>query len=276
MQAWLGLLALLSASASGEIAVDTIFLDRQELAVTEIFRIDRLALRDPHLFIEIEVLPGLVLCTDVTDEPIPGQNGFNQAIEQALNEDGDDDGLLDASVLMVLRPRGWPDAPGALQLAGGQCSAPAATSSCQIVEAAPSSWYDHAPSGLCRGALPATTRPYNPAVGEVDGPCFATHPGPAELSLDALILPLQAATVGGGWSELDNGRIAPALMRGFLTEQAADAIALPPELGDLGGQPLSALLPGGQGNCAAHSDLDQFNGQTGWWFYFDITAELTP
>jgi len=41
----------------------------------------------------------------------------------------------------------------------------------------------------------------------------------------------------------------------------------------IGGQPLSALLPGGAGNCAAGDDRDMLNGEPGWWFYFAIEAE---
>ena len=46
--------------------------------------------------------------------------------------------------------------------------------------------------------------------------------------------------------------------------------------GDLpivGGQPITVLLPGGAGNCAAHDDRDIANGVSGWWFYFNFPGD---
>jgi len=62
-------------------------------------------------------------------------------------------------------------------------------------------------------------------------------------------------------------------LRGFVREIDADQILIPPDVPLIGGQPLSALLPGGAGNCAAGDDRDMLNGEPGWWFYFAIEAE---
>jgi len=70
--------------------------------------------------------------------------------------------------------------------------------------------------------------------------------------------------------------IGPGLLRGFLSEQDAEAIIFPDEIEVIGGRSLASLLAGGQGNCADSSDMDQFDGVDGWWFYFDIEATRPP
>ena len=62
-------------------------------------------------------------------------------------------------------------------------------------------------------------------------------------------------------------------MRGFVSETDADNTILPAGLPIIGGLPLSALLPGGTGNCAAHDDRDMLEGVRGWWFYLNFSAE---
>ncbi len=49
---------------------------------------------------------------------------------------------------------------------------------------------------------------------------------------------------------------ATGLMRGFLSEAEAATVLLPATLPIVGGQPITVLLPGGAGNCAAHDDRD--------------------
>jgi len=66
--------------------------------------------------------------------------------------------------------------------------------------------------------------------------------------------------------------LADGLLLGFVSKADADATIVPASFPIFGGQPLSSLLPGGAGNCAAHSDLDLDNGVQGWYFYFNFTA----
>jgi hypothetical protein len=44
----------------------------------------------------------------------------------------------------------------------------------------------------------------------------------------------------------------------------------------VGGQPLSSVLPGGAGNCAAGDDRDVLDAVTGWWFYLNYPADEVP
>ncbi|MCU0757367.1 MAG: hypothetical protein MUE46_20025 [Xanthomonadales bacterium] len=71
--------------------------------------------------------------------------------------------------------------------------------------------------------------------------------------------------------------LRPGLLRGFLTEAAADATLLPADLPVIGGRPLSSLFRGGTGNCSTGpSDKDTLDGVSGWWFYFEIRAVPVP
>ena len=276
MFATLLMIALAGPVAPGELEVDTIVPDRFEAHELELFRIDRLALRDPHLFVEVEVF-GFPVCVDATD---PNDDfdapSFNGIVDATLNEDGSGDGNLDESPLLVFQPRGWPGGSGALALGDGECTAPAETTTCSLVDTGPRGWFDNRDdAGLCRGALPDTPsdQNYQPPIPEIEAPCFATHPAPVSIDLADLALELAGASVSGSWTQLAGERIDPGQLRGFLSEADAEAIIIPEDIDIIGGQPLASLLPGGDGNCAAHDDRDEFGGETGWWFYFDVGAE---
>ncbi len=272
-----GLLLSPSWLAADELLVDQGQFDRFAADPLEVFRISQLALRDPHIHILVE--PGFPLpplCLDVTESSLPGVPSFNGLIDDSLNQDSNDDGFLDNSPLILLQPRGWPEPRGRLALATGRCTAPASSTSCTVLGSAPFQAVQNREIGLCRAALAGTVRPYVPPVPTIDGPCFATHPSSTSLDLAGLGLALTQATISAGWSAVDDGVLAPGLLRGFVPEATADTLILPAELPLIGGQPLSALLPGGQGNCANHSDLDELDGVSGWWFYFEMAAELPP
>ena len=64
------------------------------------------------------------------------------------------------------------------------------------------------------------------------------------------------------------------LLLGFLLESEADAILIPADIPVVGGQPLSALFPGGTGNCSGGDDRDVHMSESGWWLYFNFTATL--
>jgi hypothetical protein len=263
---WIAVLVMLPvAGVFGELEVDTVFPDRYQAHAVEVYRTATLALRDPHF--HDELFPGI--CSDITEL-------FNGLIDSSLNNDDSGNGMLDASLILQLEPRGWPDGPGSLVLAEGQCTAPAETSACSVTEPGPSTWYESSADELCRAPIPGTVRPYSTPVPTITGPCFATPPATIELALDEIVLELKAATVAGSWLAIGQGSISPGLLRGFLSEDDADAIIIPPEIDIIGGQPLSALLPGGTGNCAAHSDMDELDGVSGWWFYFELAAESVP
>lgn len=272
---WMTVVSLLfllpNGSGAEELEVDGRFPDRFETVEQHAYRISALSLRDPHLFVEVDF--GFPLCLDATDSPGFDLPGFNEIINETINEDSTDDGFLDASPLLVFSPVGWPSGPGRLRLADGECTAPAAGTSCVIQGESPGVGIDSRSEGLCRGPLKGTVRPYNPPVSGIEGPCFAGPAQTLELALDDLLLGLNAASISGSWQGLDDGQIAPGLLRGFMAEKVADALLIPEEIDLIGGQPLSSLLPGGAGNCNSGDDRSEFDGVMGWWFYFEYQAE---
>jgi hypothetical protein len=241
------------------------------------FRLADLDLRDPHVFIDLPVAG----CFDFTDTPLPAglAPSFNASVETALTTDGDGDGRLDQSVLLLLRPFAAAAVAERLDLAGGRCTAPLPATACerdpavvpQTVE------YDGLAAGSCLAALAGTTSGYVPAPAEPLGPCVRSEIGrPFTLEILGVAVPLlepalALETVGEPPTGLTGG-----LLRGFLTEEAAAQVTLPAELPIVGGQPLSVLLPGGAGSCAGGDDRDQLEGQSGWWLYLDAEAGEVP
>lgn len=242
----------------------------------EPFRVMDLDLRDPHVFVEINI--GIPLCLDFTDDPIPvAEISFNGSLETALTTDGDRDGFLDQSLLFLFRPLELVG-PGVLELTGGLCTAPVETTSCAEDPEVPSTFLDTTgiDAGTCLETVPGTTSGYNPAVDEPTVPCFVTLGQDLTLELQGLAVTLRDAQISATWvgdpvDELMNG-----LIRGFLRESDADQLLLPPDLPVIGGQPLSVLLPGGSGSCASGDDRDQHEGESGWWFYLNATAGSVP
>lgn len=225
-------------------------------------RIDSLELRDPHLFATISIF-----CSDITST-------INAQIEATLNADENEDGYLDNSAMLYFRPL---HASGRRDLAhtgGASCTAPATGTSC---EADGSPWqplpYDGLAVGTCLAPIPDTVHPYSPPVTNSVGPCFASEPADADFDL-GFTVPLQDMRIGGSRRDSPTPGLSNGLLYGFLTEEAANVLLVPLPL--IGTVPLSSLLPGGSGNCAAHSDMDEHNGVQGWWLYFNYQASEVP
>jgi len=242
-----------------EVPVERLFDDGLEAFAPDTLRLNRLELRDPHLFTQ------LIICADVTA-------AFNEQIDANINSDADGDGFLDASPLLLMEPFA-PPREGRMVQVGGVCTAPAATAVCMPTGTAPARPFEPRETALCRAALPGTVSGYAPPVPSIVGPCFTDAPQSAQQSLNGLVLQLQQATIAGSYTPAAPDRIELGLLRGFVREIDADQILIPPDVPLIGGQPLSALLPGGAGNCAAGDDRDMLNGEPGWWFYFAIEAE---
>ena len=239
------------------------------------FRFADLDLRDPHTFVTVDI--GIPFCVDATDE-----NGFgasvNGNIQTAITTDGDGDLLLDLSVLLLFRPLD-PLAEGLrLDLAQGRCSTPIELTSCDpepLVEPVVTT-YDGLDVGTCLTTLPGTTSGYSPGIAEPTAPCFIT--APQTLTVDFLGIPLELtdAQIAGTWTGMPEDTVESGLLFGFLAEADADAILIPAEIPLVGGLPLSALFPGGTGNCAAGDDRDIHQEVTGWWLYFNYRADAVP
>ncbi len=227
------------------------------------FRVSDVDLRDPHFFVD------LIGCHDVTDTPYLVVPAINAEIAAALTGDSDGDGFIDASPLLRFRPFEDPADGLLLELTDGDCTTP---SSCVVAADAVASWtaYDRGPGGPCLEAEPGTTSGYSPPVPAPAAPCLASRLIPASFDIAGASVPLEggrlAATVVAGSPQ----SMTTGLLRGFLPEAVADTILIDFGIGSI---PLSALLPGGTGCCAAGDDRDLVEGVMGWWFYLEFTAE---
>jgi hypothetical protein len=232
------------------------------------YRISDLDLRDPHVFVEF------IACFDVTDDMDLGFS-FNGSLETLITTDDDGDGFLDLSVLLLFRPPDLAAAGERLDLAAGICTAPLAGTLCDqdpLTDPVVTS-YDSQDAGTCLVPEPGTTSGYRPAVPEPGAPCFVNQPATLTIDLGGVEVPLQQAQVAATWVGDPPTAVTGGLLRGFLSETVADTLLLPEELPIVGGQPLSLLLPGGTGNCAAGDDRDVLGEETGWWFYLEVTAD---
>ncbi|MEM8962845.1 MAG: hypothetical protein AAGD38_15275 [Acidobacteriota bacterium] len=237
------------------------------------YRVTDLDLRDPHVFVDL----GIGGCFDFTDNEIPLAGvSFNGELGEELNFDGDGDGFLDASLLVLFRPldQGVGNRTQA-ELRGAMCTDPVATTACTndpmnvpaITEIA------NQDSGVCLDSVVGTTTGYSPAVAAVLPDCFVGDEVTASLSFGGSEIALTSARWAATWVGDPATELTGGLVRGFISESDADQILLPEDLPLVGGQSISLLLPGGTGNCSAGDDRDMHNGEMGWWFYFAFEAE---
>ncbi len=231
----------------------------------EAFLITDVDLRDPHTYVKN------ILCLDFTDASI-GDYSVNDAIQKALQGDSNSDGRLDDSLLLLFKPDGSLD-----MLFEPYCTAPLDTASCTKAYARvyPTT-FSISQTGTCLSSLPGTTRPYSPAISFPKSPCFSSGTLSAVVNFCGNAITLQDVSVAGTLVGNPPVSILNGMLRGFLTEATADAILLPASMPVVGGLPTSALLPGGKGNCASHSDVDILDGVRGWWFYLNFTASKVP
>lgn len=275
---WSGLLALTSTSSlAQEIQPDWLQVDGFDTPPATAFRISDIRLRDPHVFAPVPLFG----CRDFTDQDIPLVPGssFNAQINAPLNSDSDADGFLDSSTVLLFRPLDLSGTVRRIDVGAAQCSFPAAGTSCVAgVDPPGQSTYATFNAGLCLGALPGTVGTYTPPVPNASAPCFTGPQTGGGFGGAGVTLPLQAVrTASRVVGSNPVTELTPGLVRGFLTEEAANAIILPAELPLIGGQPFSSLLRGGTGNCSTGpSDKDVLDGVPGWWFYFEIRAVPVP
>lgn len=227
------------------------------------FRISDVDLRDPHLFVD------LLGCHDVTDTPYLVVPAINAELAAALTGDSDGDGFIDLSPLLRFRPFADPADGLLVEFTDGDCTTP---SSCVVAPDAVASWtaYDRGGGEPCLAAEPGTTSGYSPPVPAPAEPCLASRAVPASLGLGGTPVPLEGGRLGATVVAGNPQTMTPGLLRGFLPEAVADTILI--DFG-IGSVPLSALLPGGTGCCAAGDDRDLVEGVLGWWFYLEFTAD---
>ncbi|MGB0514427.1 MAG: hypothetical protein ACPGJE_06270, partial [Wenzhouxiangellaceae bacterium] len=226
---------LLGAALTGapafaqETPVETLFFDGLEAFEPAVMRISRLELLDPHVFANV------ILCTDVTAT-------FNDNIDASINADGDGDGVLDSSPLLLMEPFAPPQS-GRLAQGEGVCTDPVGTTECGIATAGEPAPFEARDAGVCRGPLAGTTSGYTPPVPTIGGPCFTDRPGDRQQALAGIALTLLDAVVAGSYTPANPNRIDSGLLRGFVRETDAETTLIPSEVPVIGGLPLAALLP---------------------------------
>ncbi len=255
-------------AAGAAAAQEFVFADGFEPVTA--MRMTDLALRDPHVYVN-----AIFSCADVTDTPLLGYS-LNGSIRARIQTDEDGDGWLDTNFMQLFRPL-TTDGSGPVDLTGGVCTAPMATTACLRDPALPVQprRYTTAMSGSCLAAEAGSVRPYSPAVAAVDAPCLRSSTQEMVLDLGGIAIPALASTFAGRFGGTP-AVPADGLLSAFVREVDADAVLLPSDLPLIGGQPLSSLLPGGTGNCAGHDDRDVLNGERGWWFHLNYSAAAVP
>jgi hypothetical protein len=245
------------------------------LVPADAFRIDSLALRDPHLFVD------LVICVDVTNGTGFLGTSANAQIQTMLTTDDDGDGNLDLNLLALFRPQSQPPSPGAqLDIAIAQCTTPVGSEVCSPDPENPFATgptFTNLSVGTCL-APPAGTSginnntgtPYSPALINSTAPCFGTASTTISFPIGLFTIPLQdvraAATYVGA---APSSQVINGLLYGFLSQADASSVNLPPELG---GAPITSFLPSGA-PCPGHTAKDIGpGGQQGWYFFFNFTA----
>lgn len=206
-----------------------------------VYRISDLDLRDPHVFVSF------LGCWDVTDASVFGQPSVNDVLQAQIQSDGNGDGDLDWTGLLIFRIPNQSGAGGRVDFALGISPAPhpPATADLDPAFVPVPTTYANVASGTVLQPGAGTTRPYVPPVASPSGPGFATTGFSVTLSIGAITLPLQDVQIGAAYVGDPATQLASGLLMGFLSETAADATTI--NLG-FGSVSLSSLLPGGAGN----------------------------
>ena len=245
------------------------------------FRLRDLDLRDPHIYVQIPFSG----CNDLTDTDLTvfgmAVDSINTQLQNAIQLDGNMDGLLDLSLVVVFRPLDQAAAGGSLDFYSAACSAPMSSTACSPGGDVPdTATYTNQTTGTCLDIAPGSTRPYTPRVSTPAGPCFVTAPLTIAISLGGgVTVPLERAQIAASYVGAPATGLSNGLLRGFLTEATADATLLPASLPVIGGDPLSSILAGGTGSCTRRDDRDDLDGDgtpDGWWFYLNFPASEVP
>ncbi len=256
------------------------------------FRFTDLDLMDPHPF----AMAPFLGCTDVTNLSIFGIDGVNPLLQTNIRTDEDMDGFLDLSVTHVFEPLAqaagsstpsrltFPDCTGPYASppgAGMMCTLPAGSTTTSATAMSMGG------GATCLDIIAGTVRPYSPAItvpiAPAGGTCYVANAGTVMFDLGGIPITLEDASIAGEWLGNPARSITDGLIRGFMSEAAADATIIPAGLtgiASIDGQPLSSLLRGGTGNCRdpapATGDADTRMGVRGWYFYLRFTADRVP
>lgn len=246
----------------------------QTEVVATTFRFTDLDLRDPHTVIDI------FGCRDLTDTTFFGFSS-NGEFQDSIQMDGDGDGLLDLSPLVLFNPLDQVSTTTPMEVIFADCTSPMSSTTCTGGTSTPSTATNMS-SGTCLGVLSGTTTGYTPAIvtSSASGvaACFSSGSETLTIDLSGIVVTLEDARIAGRYSGSPATGLVNGLVRGFISEANADATILPSSLPVVGGQPLSSILPGGTGNCSSGDDRDIGpDGSTvGWYFYMNFVATEVP
>lgn len=272
-------LTCLAAPLQAQNTPDWFAVDGYEFVTpASVFRFTDLDLRDPHVFLPITVPPFPTLCSDFTDNAIPTTTtSFNSSIQAAYSADTNPaDGILDSSSLLWFRPLRRDGVVARVDNGGADCTAPAPPASCSAsATAVPTAYaYAAASTGTCLTTLAGTlgTPAYSPAIATPAGPCFVTAPKTFVFDNNGTPITLIDAQIAATFVGDPATGLTTGLLRGFLRESDANQIIINNAALPGGSIALSGLLAGGTGSCSTRNDKDVYNGEVGWWFYFNFSA----
>ncbi len=223
-------------------------------------RIKSLNLREPHVF-AFGLMDVTATVNTMINDAILGDKASPEAPETP-------DGLLDFSFLAVFRPYD-PDASDVdVDIVVADCSAPLESTECVLgAGQTPVLSIANNQDSTCLDVLPGTDAGLSPAITTPGGPCFASEEETFDLLLGGIAIHLidgqMAATYSGSQ---DAPTLTSGLMRGFLSIDAAAGAVIPPEVPLFGGTPIADMLR------AEDKDVGP-NGEDGWWFYMNFSAE---
>lgn len=236
-----------------------------EIADPTAFRLNSLRLLDPHAFATFGI------CLDGTDL-------LNTSLNDAITMDGDMDGVLDLSMAIVFRPLDPSRSTTPVEVHFPDCTATATACTAAAPGGTPPviTTANNDSTTNCLAPAGGTTSGYNPGVPTVAAPCFASDPAPVSITVQGTQITLSDAQIGATYSGTPATSLTGGLLKGFISEADAQAImfTLPDPPGGI--VSLASVLPGGAGNCNNGDDRDTHNGVSGWWMYFDLSAQLVP
>jgi hypothetical protein len=217
------------------------------------FRWDTMKIEDPHFF-------ALNCGIDITDQ-------INPMLADAVTMDTDADGSLDLNFVLLM-PDPLDQAPpgGDMQLALAQKCVPPITNAFCNLNGGMLSDTAFTNADACLAPDPNHVN-YGLSTDPVPGPCFTTdHIPMLTLDIGGFGLPLRDVEISAQYDGDPADGLMSGIMRGFLTEADGQSTILPEDIALVGGMSIADLVCKGD-------DLDDNNGEPGWWFYVSFTAQ---
>ncbi|MBU1070028.1 hypothetical protein KJ975_10720 [Myxococcota bacterium] len=235
-----------------------------------VYRVNWIALRDPHLYIR-----PLFTCYDCTDNAVLGTPSVNAQMNTNISTDEDGDGQLDLSLVLLFRPldqtAGY---TGPAEAGEAVCSPPMASTVCDVDPGNPLriTTISNLGGGTCLEPYASTVRPFTPAIANTYAPpvCFTTDLTDIVLIISGTPVVLRNSQFAANYDGDPATGLISGLIRGFMTETQAQSTNV--DLGVLGSRPLSDLLQPDACGTGDDRDYDLDGTTRGWWFYLNFTA----